>query len=96
MSRMSVIRYVLPSLIVVAGLVVLVAQGFDVAALDAVVMLIAAGSSVFLLNWLYRIGASGDDVRDDEEAARRHFDEYGTWPDEDPAGTGRGWGPQSS
>ena len=77
---MSLVRYVLPGLIVVAGGVVLVARGFDVAALDAVVMLIAAGSSVFLLNWLYRIGASGDSVRDEEEAARRYFDRHGTWP----------------
>jgi hypothetical protein len=84
MPRMSLIRYVLPGLIVLAGIVVLFARGFDVAALDAVVMLIAAGSSVFLLNWLYRIGVSGDEVRDDEEAARRHFDEHGAWPDDAP------------
>ena len=86
MPRMSLVRYVLPGLIVLAGIAVLVVQGTDLAALDAVVMLIAAGASVFLLNWLYRIGASGEAVRDEEEAARRHFDEHGTWPDDAPGG----------
>jgi hypothetical protein len=79
-----VVRYVIPAAITVAGVVVLVVGGVGSIALEASVMLVGAGLSVYLLNWLYRIGASGDHERDREDAARSYFDEHGRWPDEVP------------
>ena len=46
-------------------------------------MLVAAGISVWLLNWFYRLGVRGDRERDREDRARAYFDAHGRWPDED-------------
>jgi hypothetical protein len=73
-------RYVLPAIIVLAGLVFV--------ALDpkknweGASMLIGAGLSVLLLNVLYRVGVHGDRDRAREDEQRRYFDRYGHWPDE--------------
>jgi hypothetical protein len=75
-------RYVLPALIVVAGLVVIVAGG-DSSALHGGLGIIGGGIAVWLLSLFYRVGASGELERDAEEEARRYFDEHGRWPDED-------------
>jgi len=45
-------------------------------------MCVGAGLALLLLNVLFRIGASGDRERDDEEAAREYFAAHGRWPDE--------------
>jgi hypothetical protein len=37
---------------------------------------------VFLLNFFYRMGASGEADRDREQEARDYFDAHGRWPDE--------------
>ena len=74
------VRYVLPSLIVVAGLVALSFGTLD--SLYGGVSLIGAGLSVALINWVYRIGVRGDDERAAEDHARRYFDRFGRWPDE--------------
>jgi hypothetical protein len=42
---------------------------------------------VFLLNFFYRMGASGEVDRDREQEARDYFDAHGHWPDEGPPGT---------
>ncbi|HEY3186302.1 MAG TPA: hypothetical protein VGJ70_02430 [Solirubrobacteraceae bacterium] len=69
--------------IVVAGGAVAVGVGASINdALEALAWLIAVGASVYLFYALFRIGLSGDRERDDEEAARRHFDEHGRWPGE--------------
>lgn len=81
---MRIVRYVVPAVIVLAGVALLVASGVDGIALEGAVMLVGAGLSVYLLNWLYRIGVSGDRERAREDAARRHFDRHGSWPDEVP------------
>ena len=78
---MHVVRYVLPAATVFAGVALLVAGGADGIALEGAVMLVGAGLSVYLLNWLYRIGVSGDQDRAREDAARRHFDRHSRWPD---------------
>jgi hypothetical protein len=83
------IRYALPSAIVVGGLLLLVIRGAgDLVALEAAAMLVGAGLSVYLLNWLYRVGVAGDVDRDREEAARRFLDEHGHWPGEEPRSSG--------
>lgn len=77
------IRYGIGLVGVVAGLVVLVVNpdGFGV---DGFGLLEGAGLSVLLLNWMFRIGVTGDLERQREEAARRYFEEHGHWPGEAP------------
>ena len=79
-----VTRYVVPGLIALAGVVVAIAAsdrqvGFEIGA-----MFVGAAIAVFLLNFFFRMGASGDHERDREEDARRFFDEHGYWPGEKP------------
>ena len=45
-------------------------------------VLVIAGLAVLLLNWLFRLGAKGDEERDREVAAREEFARTGKWPDE--------------
>jgi hypothetical protein len=81
---MSLVRTWLPLTIIGAGLVVAVAMGFSETGVEGGTLLVAAGLSVWLLNWLYRFGVRGERERDDEDRARAFFDEHGYWPDEDP------------
>ncbi|HEV7884032.1 MAG TPA: hypothetical protein VGO81_10705 [Solirubrobacteraceae bacterium] len=81
-SKMMIgVRYVLPAVIALAGIVVLI---FDqsLVGLEGFVLFIGVAGSILLLNVLYRIGVSGDAERDREEAARTYFDEHGRWPDD--------------
>jgi hypothetical protein len=82
---MSWVRTWLPLTIIAAGVVVAVAFGFTETGVEGGTLLVAAGSSVWLLNWLYRFGVRGERERDDEDRARAFFDEHGYWPDEQPA-----------
>jgi hypothetical protein len=76
------VRYVLPALIVVGGLVPLLVSDSQ-SALHGSMGIIGAGIAVWLLSYFYRVGASGDRDRDAEEEAREYFDRHGRWPDED-------------
>ena len=80
------LRWVLPGLIFVTGIVVIGAGGGSDNAIEGGAMFMGAGIAVLLLNVLFRIGVEGDDSRDREEAARRYFDEHGHWPDQAPRG----------
>jgi hypothetical protein len=76
------IRYVLPGVLVLAGFVVLfVADGST--KWDGFAMCVGAGLSVLLLNVLFRFGASGDEERDREDAAREYYTQHGRWPDDE-------------
>jgi hypothetical protein len=78
------VRYGIPIVLVIAGFVVLlVDNGWR--RYDGFALLVGAGLSVALLNVLFRIGASGDRERADEERAREFLSEHGYWPDEAPA-----------
>ena len=77
------VRYVLPALIVVAGLIVILAGGGEGSALHGGLGIIGGGIAVWLLSLFYRVGASGELERDAEEAARVYFDRHGRWPDDD-------------
>jgi len=75
------VRYVLPATIVIAAVVAVIVSGATETALEGGAVIAGAGLSVYLLNALYRMGASGDADRDTEEEARRYLDEHGHWPD---------------
>ena len=76
------IRYVLPALIVLAGVIMMAVVGPDDERYSAGGAMIGAGLAVALINLFFRIGASGDRDRDREEEAREYFDRHGRWPDE--------------
>jgi len=78
---MLAVRYGLPAVIALAGVIVLIFNR-SINGLEAFAMGIGVAGSILLLNVLYRVGVSGDRERDDEEAARVYFDEHGRWPDE--------------
>lgn len=75
------IRYVLPAVVTLVG-VALMAFGGSEDALEGGAAVVGAGLSIWLMNFLWRIGVSGDSERADESAARTYFDEHGRWPDE--------------
>lgn len=77
---MKIVRYGLPALIIIAG-ITLAASLRTTQAVEGGALLISAGASVYLLNLLFRVGVKGDKQRDKEEAARRHYDQHGKWPD---------------
>ena len=88
MSRALVfaVRYGIPAVLILAGLVAIVARDGDETSYELAAMSIGGGLAVLLLNVVFRFGAKGDSDRDDEDAARRYFDEHGHWPDEAPGG----------
>jgi hypothetical protein len=80
---LNAVRYGLPTVLVLAGFVVLFAVDGAVR-FDGFAMLVGAGLSVALLNVLFRVGAAGDHEREEEDRARDFFSEHGHWPDESP------------
>ncbi len=78
---MIAVRYILPAVVVLVGIVILIADR-SLLGLEGFVLFVAAGGSILLLNVLHRIGVDGEQERYDEEAAREYFDEHGRWPDE--------------
>lgn len=77
------LRYVLPALVTIAGLVVM-ALGSETD-LEGGAAIVSAGLAIFFLNWLFRAGVAGDRDRAEEDAAREYFDRHGRWPDQPPA-----------
>jgi hypothetical protein len=75
------VRYGLPSLLVVAGFVLLFAAP-DSSRYEGFAMCVGAGLALLLLNLLFRLGATGDRERVREDAAREYLAEHGHWPDE--------------
>jgi hypothetical protein len=76
-----VTRYVLPSVLVLAGLILLAIHPRGALA-EGALGIIGAGLAAFLFAFLAKVSMSGDKFRDREEAARRYLDEHGHWPDE--------------
>ena len=80
---MRFVRFGLPVLICVGGLVAIAIEP-NKNGLEGGVLIVSAGLSVLLLNWLYRVGVAGEHERDQEDEARAFFDRHGVWPDELP------------
>jgi hypothetical protein len=78
------VRYALPAIVVIGGIVAMALVGPDDDRYVGGAAIIGAGLAVWLLNFFYRVGASGDRERDAEERARQYYDEHGRWPDEPP------------
>jgi hypothetical protein len=76
---MICLRYVLPAVVIIAGVVVM-ALGSETK-LEGGAGIAGAGLAIFAMNWLIR-KASDDRERAQEEAARDYFDAHGYWPDE--------------
>jgi len=81
---MLIVRYGIGGAMVLAGFVLLIVdpggfgtEGFGMAA--------GGGLAVLLLNFLYRMGVSGERDREQEDRARRYFDEHGEWPEDETA-----------
>ena len=87
---MLLLRYGIGAVMVLAGFVMLVVNPSGLG-VDGFAMAVGGGLSVLLINFLYRLGVSGDQEREAEERARAYFDEHGEWPEEEERKTGRRW-----
>jgi hypothetical protein len=76
---LNVIRFALPAVVVIGGLAVMALGSEN--DLEGGAGIVSAGLAIYFLNWLFRLGASGERERDAEEAARDYFDRHGRWPD---------------
>jgi len=81
---LAFVRYGVPALIFLAGVIVAAVDSDSQRGLEIGAMLIGSAFAVLLLNLFFRIGVQGESDRDREEAARVYFDEHGHWPDERP------------
>jgi hypothetical protein len=81
---MSVVRIWIPVAILLAGVALVIARGGDETSIEGAAALWGAGLSVALLNWLHRMGVSGDSARIEEDEARAYFARHGRWPDDVP------------
>ena len=78
---MRFVRWGLPIAICVGGIVAIALNpGHN--GLEGGLLIVSAGLSTLLLNWLYRVGVAGERERDAEDEARAYFDRHGVWPDE--------------
>lgn len=73
------IRYVLPAMVVLAGIVIM-ALGSEVD-LEGGASILSAGLAIYFINWLFRLGAKGDSEREREDAARDYYTRHGRWPE---------------
>lgn len=78
------LRWWIPIGLVVVGIVLMVAEGFDGFGVSAFAAFAGAGASTWLINFLWRLGISGDDEREREAEDRAYLSEHGHWPDEEP------------
>lgn len=87
---LNLVRYGLGVAMVLAGVILIAVNpgGFGV---DGFAMAVGGGLAVLLLNFLFRLGVSGDREREREEEARRYLDEHGVWPDAEEPAAGRQW-----
>jgi hypothetical protein len=76
------VRYGLPAVLVLIGLVILLTVDDRGEAWTGWAGFTGAGISGLLLNVLHRTGHHSHLDREADEAARRHFDEHGRWPEE--------------
>ena len=82
-TALIAVRYVIPAVVVLGGILVFLIDPSVVAA-EGAAGIVGAGLSWFLFGWLFRQGVAGERDRDREDAARDFFDRHGRWPDEPP------------
>jgi hypothetical protein len=75
---LNTVRYALPAAVVLGGLVVMALGSEN--DLEGGAGIVSAGLAIYFLNWLFRLGVSGERERDAEDAARDYFDRHGRWP----------------
>jgi hypothetical protein len=76
------VRYGVPAVIGLAGVVVFAAVSDREVAVEIGAMFCGVAIAVFLLNFFFRMGVSGEADRDREDEARAYFDAHGRWPDD--------------
>jgi len=76
-------RVLLPLGIAVAGVVAIVLGHGRTALAAAGVVLLGTAVIVWMINWLFRMSIESNRDREQEEEARRYFDEHGRWPDDE-------------
>jgi hypothetical protein len=76
------VRYGVPALIALAGVVTMLAANDTDVGIEIGAMFLGAAIAVLMLNFFFRLGVSGDRDRDREQEAREYFDRHGHWPDE--------------
>jgi hypothetical protein len=81
-SGMFMVRYGIAGLMFLAGCVIAVVDSDRQRGVEIGLMFMGMAIALLLLNFFFRVGASGDKDRDAEDAARDFFDEHGHWPDE--------------
>jgi hypothetical protein len=75
---MRALRYGLPVVVVIGGLVVM--SFGDESQLEGGAGIVSAGLAIYFVNWLARLSVSGDREREREEAAREYYAKHGRWP----------------
>jgi uncharacterized membrane protein YhiD involved in acid resistance len=66
---------------IAGGVLIGVGHGHTAAAAAGVALLLVA-LIVWMINWMFRLSVQSNRERDEEEEARKYFDEHGRWPDE--------------
>lgn len=79
---LRLVRYGIPTVLILAGFVVLVI-GSEAVRYEIFGMSVGAGLALLLFTFFFNIGVSGEKDREAEEAARRYLDEHGHWPPDD-------------
>jgi hypothetical protein len=87
---MLIVRYGIGVVMVLAGVVMLIVSPAGLG-VDGFAMAVGGGLAVLMINFLFRLGVSGDRERDQEARARDYFDEHGEWPEEEARPAGRRW-----
>ena len=76
------LRWWIPGILCAIGVALLIADDFDTFGVSAFAAFVGAGSSTWLINFLWRLGVSGDDERDLEAEDREYLAKHGRWPDD--------------
>ena len=76
------VRHGLPLMIAIVGVVVFAVVSDREVAIEIAAMFWGVAIAVWLLNFFFRMGVSGEADRDREQEARDYFDTHGRWPDE--------------
>jgi hypothetical protein len=87
---LKLIRVVIPVVLCAGGIIVIIVGGVSEDSLYVGIPIFSAGASVWLLNFLYRVGVAGDKERDSEDIAREYFAKHGHWPADDGPGSTTG------